>query len=133
MLRFTPYKRLINFIGQRFARIPASRLKYIDEILNTSIVKELKTNKTKLGFLIRTMDPVQVFKILDPKRFKQLGKKFAAGKGNINPEAFKNIVKSKYLDDLLAKTGEDQINAIIKVAKESDNIFFKTMQLFGGN
>ena len=127
VLLFTPFKRLINFIGQRFARIPASRLKYIDEILNTSIVKELKTNKTKLGFLIRTMDPVQVFKILDPKRFKQLGKKFAAGKGNINPEAFKNIVNSKYLDDLLAKTGEDQINAIIKVAKESDNIFFKTM------
>ena len=127
VLRFVPFKRLVNRLGIQIGRIPASRLKYIDEIINKSIVKELKTSKTKLGFLIRTMDPVQVFKILDPKRFKQLGKKFAAGKGNINPEAFKNIVNSKYLDDLLAKTGEDQINAIVKLAKDSDNVFFKTM------
>ena len=127
ILKYIPLKKTITRITQLFYKIPASRLKYIDEIINKQLIKELKTNKTKLGFLIRTMDPVQVFKILDPKRFKQLGKKFAAGKGNINPEAFKNITNSKYLDDLLAKTGEDQINAIIKVAKESDNIFFKTM------
>jgi len=127
VLRFVPFKRLVNRLTFQIGRIPASRLKYVDEIINKSIVKELKVNKTKLGFLIRTMDPIEVFKILDPKRFKQLGKKFAAGKGNINPEAFKNIVNSKYLDDLLTKTGEDQINAIIKLAKDSDNVFFKTM------
>jgi len=127
ILKYIPLKKTITRITQLFSRMPASRLKYIDEIINKQLIKELKTNKTKLGFLIRTMDPVQVFKILDPNGFKQLGKKFAAGKGNINPAAFKNIVNSKYLDDLLAKTGEDQINAIIKVAKESDNIFFKTM------
>jgi len=130
ILKYIPLKKTITRITQLFYKIPASRLKYIDEIINKQLIKELKTNKTKLGFLIRTMDPVQVFKILDPNGFKQLGKKFAAGKGSSkgsNPEAIKNIVNSKYLDDLLAKTGEDQINAIIKVAKESDNIFFKTM------